>query len=320
MKIQYYIGVDMAKQTFYACFDEQSKPALFSNTHSGIAHFFKQCHTYFNDSIPQHIAIGVESTGIYHLLLCMQAKVAGYVIKLINPIITHKYTQLQLRSPKTDPLDARLIRLCLVNGEGYYFQDTPAILLLKQLIREREFLAQLKRTIAIRHSVVIFKEQAIGSSLYSAQTALLPIIISELKQLQKKLTQYQPHEQRLLQTIPGVGPLTAATFISEIQDITRFTYSAQLIAFIGIDPKVHQSGISIDKYRHISKRGNALLRTRLYNATSVAVLKPNQFQCFFQKKISAGKAYRVALVATMHKLARVIYAVWKHNSAYQEPT
>jgi len=319
MKNQYVIGVDMAKESFYACFDECTPPKSFHNTHAGIDQFFQQIQIYFVDIPAQQIIIGVESTGIYHLLLCVQSQKHGYTIKLINPLITKKYTQLQLRATKTDVLDAKLIRLCTQNSEGYRFQDTPETLTLKQLIREREFLAHLKRTLAVRHATTACKEHSIGASLYSAQTTLLPVIHAELKQLQKQLAHYKKEEQKLLQTIPGVGPLTAAAFISEVQDITRFSTIKQLIAFIGIDPKVHQSGTSIDKYRHISKRGNTLLRTRLYNAVSVAVLKPNQFQHFFQKKRSEGKPYRVALIATMNKLTRIIYAVWKHNSPYQEP-
>lgn len=319
MENQYFIGVDMAKQSFYACFDERSLPISFHNTHAGIAQFFQYISTHFDAAPAEQISIGVESTGIYHLLLCMNAQEHGYTMKLINPLITKKYTQLQLRATKTDVLDAKLIRLCTLNGEGYPFKETPETLTLKQLIREREFLAHLKRTLAVRHATTAFKEESIGTSLYSAQTTILPVIQSELKQLQKQLAQYKKEEQKLLQSIPGVGPLTAAAFISEVQTIEQFPHSKQLIAFIGIDPKVHQSGTSIDKYRHISKRGNALLRTRLYNAASVAILKPNQFQHFFNAKKSQGKPYRVALIATMNKLARTIYAVWKHHTPYTEP-
>lgn len=62
-----------------------------------------------------------------------------------------------------------------------------------------------------------------------------------------------------------------------------------------------------------------LLRTRLYNAATVAVLHPNQFQSYFQKKKTEGKPYRVALVANMNKMTRVIHAVWSKNEPYREP-
>ena len=62
--------------------------------------------------------------------------------------------------------------------------------------------------------------------------------------------------------------------------------------------------------------GGEVRRTRLFNAASVAVLHPNIFQSFFQKKCSEGKPYRVALVATMHKMVKVIFAVWMRNTPF----
>lgn len=121
-----------------------------------------------------------------------------------------------------------------------------------------------------------------------------------------------------MQTIPGVGPITAISFLSEVGDISRFNTSKKLVAYIGLDSRVHKSGTSINGKGYISKRGNKILRTRLYNATSVAVLRSNMFQDFFQKKRNEGKPYKVALVATMHKMTNVIYAVWKNKTPFED--
>lgn len=83
-----------------------------------------------------------------------------------------------------------------------------------------------------------------------------------------------------------------------------------------IDPRVHQSGTSINGKGYISKRGNKILRTRLFNAAAVAVLQDNMFKAFFQKKKSEGKPYRVALVATMRKMTHVIHAVWTRGTPF----
>jgi len=58
----------------------------------------------------------------------------------------------------------------------------------------------------------------------------------------------------------------------------------------------------------------------LYNAASVAVLRPNLFQRFFQKKRSEGKQYRVALVATMNKMTHVIHSVWTNHQPFVDYT
>jgi len=88
------------------------------------------------------------------------------------------------------------------------------------------------------------------------------------------------------------------------------------VAYAGIDPRVHQSGTSINGKGYISKRGNKILRTRLFNAASVAVLHENIFKTFFKKKRDEGKPYRVALVAVMRKMTHVIHAVWTRGTPF----
>jgi len=92
----------------------------------------------------------------------------------------------------------------------------------------------------------------------------------------------------------------------------------KLVVFVGLDSRVHQSGTSVHGKGYISKRGNKILRTRLYNAASVAVLHDNLFRDYFQKKRSEGKPYRVALVATMNKMTRLIHSVWTNNKPFED--
>lgn len=324
MSVKQYIGVDMAKHSFDACFADGEAVKTFSNTERGIRSFFRAIVSHSTELKTEHtwksgVHIGVESTSHYHFLLCMRAKEKGYTPVLINPLITNKYSQINIRKTKTDKIDARIIRYCARQEEGYPWQETQETITLKHLVREREYLAKLEWILRARAMSMEDKGNAIRKQLPTVTTDILRFIEQKMKEVEKQLRQYRKEEQTLLQTIPGVGPLTAAACISEIQDIKRFKHPKHIIAFMGIDPKVHQSGSSIDKYRKISKRGNTILRTRLYNACSVAVLHDNQFKQFFHKKKDQGKPYRVALVATMNKMARVIHAVWTNNTPYQEP-
>lgn len=332
MTVNTYIGVDMAKHTFDACFADGGAVKTYPNTERGIASFF---HSISSQSISPTtlssatkptktfntcVHIGVESTSHYHMLLCMRAKEKKYNPILINPLITNKYSQRNIRKTKTDKIDARIIRYCTMQGEGYEWKENKETVTLKHLVRERDYLAKLEWIMRARGMSIKDKGLAIRSPLPTTTTDILDCIEEKMKEVERQLRQHRKEEQKLLQTIPGVGPLTAVACISEIQDIKRFNTPTKLIAFIGIDPKVHQSGSSIDKYRKISKRGNTILRTRLYNACSVAVLHNNQFKTYFHKKKEEGKPYRVALVATMNKMARVIHSVWTNNTPYHEPT
>lgn len=319
MSVNLCIGIDMAKATFDACFSDEKNVKTFENNERGINLFFQTIQTQLNTfetTAPRAVIIGVESTSVYHLLFCMRATEKGYVVKLINSLVTNKYSQRNIRKTKTDKIDARIIRYCTIQGEGYIFNETRDTLTLKHLVREREFLGQMKSITTLRMTSIAFKNVALKYTLPSVNKDILHCIETKMKQVEKQLKAYRKEEQKLLQSIPGVGPLTAATCISEIQNINRFKHPKQFIAFIGIDPRVHQSGATIDKQRHITKRGNTLLRTRLFNAASIAVIHTNKFHDYFQTKRSEGKPYRVALIATMNKMARVIFAVWKHNTPY----
>ena len=126
----------------------------------------------------------------------------------------------------------------------------------------------------------------------------------------------------LLRSIPGVGEITAAVILAEIGEIKRFPGSKQLSAFAGLDASVFESGTFTSCRNRISKRGSSYLRTALYQATVAAVSQ----QCngprnptlsrYYQQKLAEGKLKKVALVATCHKLLRIIFGVWSNNSLF----
>ncbi len=128
---------------------------------------------------------------------------------------------------------------------------------------------------------------------------------------------------RPLLSIPGVGGLTAATIIGEIGDISRFATVKKLVAFSGLDPSVYESGKFKSSHNKISKRGSTHLRKALYQAASAGIRKskgsPNNsiLYDYYIKKINEGKAKKVALIATAHKLLRIIYGIWKKDEYFR---
>jgi len=89
--ISNFVGIDMAKATFMAAFNETDEPRQFDNTDRGIAGLFKQLKQIgFNQT---GTILGVESTGSYHLKLSMRCQRQGYTIKIINPLIVKKHNQ-----------------------------------------------------------------------------------------------------------------------------------------------------------------------------------------------------------------------------------
>jgi transposase len=313
-KIINFVGIDMAKNDFYACLSEVIEPRKFNNDTRGIRSFFS--HLKSHDFQKENTLLGVESTASYHLKLCIETCERDYKIKVINPLIVRKQNQTDLRRVKNDKKDSRLIRFCLSGGAGYLFNDDPDAMILKSLIRQRDSLAISRLKFVRQQADIRLKEKCLKQDISPVYTEIISVLEEKIDLLKADLRLYRPKEQYLLESIPGIGPITAASFISEVGDISRFKKPEQLVAYAGIDPRVHQSGTSVNGKGYISKRGNKILRTRLFNAASVAVLYDNMFKEFFRKKKDEGKPYRVALVATMRKMTHVIHAVWTRGTPF----
>jgi len=309
-----FVGIDMAKNDFYACLNDIDEPRKFNNDIKGIKSFFN--HIKRHDFQKENTLLGVESTASYHLKLCIETCERDYRIKVINPLIVKKQNQTDLRRVKNDKKDSRLIRFCLISGAGYLFDNDSEAIILKSLVRQRDSLAFAKLKFKRQQEDIRLKEKCLKQDISPIYTEIINVLEEKINLLKADLRIYRPNEQYLLESIPGVGPITAASFISEVGDINRFKKPEQLVAYAGIDPRVHQSGTSINGKGYISKRGNKILRTRLFNVASLAVQRDNMFKTFFQKKKDQGKPYRVALVAMMRKMTHVIHAVWTRGTPF----
>lgn len=117
-------------------------------------------------------------------------------------------------------------------------------------------------------------------------------------------------------TIPGVGTLLAATILSEIGDISRFSSADKLAAYIGVDPAVNQSGEFVGSHVHMSKRGSPYLRRAVWMASMIAVQRDPMFKAYYEKKASEGLRYMNIIGHVTKKMTAVIYAIMRDNKAY----
>ncbi len=118
----------------------------------------------------------------------------------------------------------------------------------------------------------------------------------------------------LLQSVPGIGPITARTLLAELPELGK-TPAKQLASLVGVAP------LNCDSGRYRGKRrvwgGRAPLRTTLYMATISAVRCNPIVRAFYQRLVNAGKPKKVALTAAMHKLLTILNAMMKHNTPWQ---
>ena len=109
-----------------------------------------------------------------------------------------------------------------------------------------------------------------------------------------------------LQSIPGVGIISAASIVSEIENFERFNHPDKLVAFCGLDPAFYQSGESTLTGKMV-KRGSSYLKAYIMNSAQyVMIHNPTMYE-FYLKKRHEGKQHRVALSHVAKKLLRIIF-------------
>jgi len=141
-----------------------------------------------------------------------------------------------------------------------------------------------------------------------------------LDELTKLLTEVckatRVEDWKILRSIKGVGPKTAVPFLAEMGSIENFSSPKKLIAFAGLDPSVCQSGKFVGKSK-LSKRGNRHLRRAIYLMASAVVSQNAFFKVYFVRRKKEGLTPQRALLATAHKLIRVIFAMLSHRTYFQ---
>lgn len=118
-----------------------------------------------------------------------------------------------------------------------------------------------------------------------------------------------------LLTIPGVGPKTIAVFLAEVGDITRFTCCKNFIGFVGLYPKIEQSGSSLNKAR-LTTKGSRILKHALYMASVASLIHNPYLKSVYNNKLSQGKSAKQALIVVSRKIACIMYSMLKNNTVY----
>ena len=109
-------------------------------------------------------------------------------------------------------------------------------------------------------------------------------------------------------SVPGVNVIVAASFLAAIGDIGRFENPRKLVGYLGLDPRVRQSGSGPAAHGHISKQGSVRARHALVEACWTAVRQPGPLHAFYQR-IRARRGHSVAVVAAARKLACLFWCL-----------
>ncbi|WP_408008457.1 IS110 family transposase [Pseudalkalibacillus sp. A8] len=164
-------------------------------------------------------------------------------------------------------------------------------------------------------------------TLYQSQIISLQMYIHLLLEYQKHLSVLKEeidaqaqelYEYDLIRSIPGIGDKIAATILSEVGEIDRFHHPKKLVAFSGIDPRVHESGKFKATQNRMTKRGSSKLRQALYSAVQCGLRKSRnpKLIAYYQRKREEGKPHKVVMGACMNKLIYWLYYMLKRKETF----
>jgi transposase len=122
-------------------------------------------------------------------------------------------------------------------------------------------------------------------------------------------------EIRRLMTVPGVSLVSAATFVAVVGDVTRFASPKKLVSYVGLDPKVRQSGETPARHGRISKQGSPEARHMLCEAAWIVVRTPGPLRAFYER-LRARRGTQIALVATARKLCVLFWHMLTREEDY----
>jgi transposase len=150
---------------------------------------------------------------------------------------------------------------------------------------------------------------------------MLTFIDKQIIKIKDKLTAIVKQNEQLnshvelLTSIDGIGAKTAWAILAYIGDISLFENAKQISSYAGLNPRIEQSGTSV-QHSSLSKMGCAKLRKSLYMPALVAVRFNPLMHAFYEKLLAKGKPKKVALVAVMRKLLVLAYGVLKSGKPF----
>jgi transposase len=243
---------------------------------------------------------------------------------------------------KTDRLDARALAKLLAAGslDGLWMPDEATRALRRRLARRSQLVRARTRAKNECHAALVRRliTKPAVSDLFGVagrrwldelelpveeretvdgclrQIDFLDLEVAELEQVIAREALDSAQIRRLM-TVPGVNVIVAATFLAAVGDIGRFRGQRQLVGYLGLDPRVRQSGSAPATHGRISKQGSASARHALVEAAWSVVRQPGPLHAFYQR-IRSRRGHQVAVVACARKLACLFWCMLTRGEDY----
>jgi transposase len=287
--------------------------------------------------VPEDVVALEATTGADRIVSVLEQH--GIRVVVAN---TRKLRSITEAKAKTDRLDARTLARLLASGllEEVWTPDERTRTL-RRLTNRRERLVRartrakneahgvLARTLCERPPMTDAFGKAgrrwLGQLELPADERLtlegclrhVDFLDAEVSALDREIARHAlawPEVLRLM-SVPGVNVQTAATFMASIGDIRRFSSPRKLVSYLGLDPRVRQSGSSPAQHGHISKAGASEARHMLGEVAWKVMLTPGPLRAFFER-VRARRGPQVAATATARKLVVLFWHLLTSEQDY----
>ncbi|WP_308074861.1 transposase [Neisseria polysaccharea] len=306
-----HLGIDVSKQTLDCCLisDGIFYERKFTNDSGGIAKLQTWLQEHGADS---NLHCCCEATGTYYEESAI-ALARRYKMSVVNPRTIKGFGTAVMNRSKTDRQDAKLIaRYCQAMKPEQWQPFTPEHRQLQELVR---YIARTKQQRASEQTKYKTAPDFIKPHIQETINHFTQLIDSLEQELQAYYRNNPEQDKRIktLKSIDGIGENSAAVLCSIITE--RFTHAKQLVAYLGLDPKEHQSGTSVKGRTRISKIGKSETRAALYMPALVAY-RMGVFPDFTARLKAKGKPPKVIIVAIMRKLAVIAFHLLKNGENF----
>lgn len=259
--------------------------------------------------------IVVEATGGYERAVTLALADAGLPVARVNPRQTRDFARASGRTAKTDRIDAiALAEFARALHPPVRDLGTERQHALEALIHRRRQLvvmigSERQRHAASRNPVVRKSIQTLVATLENEQRGIE-------RELLRAIEADPGWRERLalLQSVPGVGLVTALTLLAELPELGSLS-EKHLAALVGVAPMNRDSGRHRGQRRTIG--GRSSVRKVLYMAALTATQRNPVIQAFYERLRAAGKPAKVALTACMRKLLTILNAIAKTGRGWE---
>ena len=291
----------------------------------------------FAQSLDVHDQVALEVTGnAWEIARIIEPRVARVIV------VSPSDTGIRQARAKTDRLDARALAKLLWAGQldSVWMPDERIRAMRRRLARRTQLVRARTRAKNEVHAVLVrcLKGRPPASDLFGVkgrrwlQEQDFPIperetidaAMRQVEFLDSEIVAVEaliaaealswPEVKRLM-TVPGVNVIVAATFMAAIGDIRRFPDRRKLTGYLGLDPRVRQSGVGPASHGRISKQGSASARHALVEASWSTVRQPGPIAGFYVR-IKARRGHSIAIVASARKLACLFWCLLTRGEDY----